>query len=82
MRIDIIEVETKRNKIKIIVIFLITLLLIALFSMLGIYSAKKYQANYMKKYRENINTSQSEKINKKEEKKKMIAIKLIVVLIN
>ena len=70
MRIDIIEVETKRNKIKIVVIFLITLFVIALFSMLGIYSAKKYQANYMKKYRENINTSQSEKINKKEEKKK------------
>lgn len=70
MRIDIIEVETKRNKIKIVVIFLITLFVIALFSMLGIYSAKKYQANYIKKYRENINTSQSEKINKKEEKKK------------
>ena len=69
MRIDIIEVETKRNKIKIVVIFLIILVLIALFSMLGIYLAKRYQSNYMKKHKENINISKNEQINKKEEKK-------------
>ena len=48
MRIDIIEVDTKKNTRRIIIIFLITLLLIAVFSMLGIYCAKSYKVNYIK----------------------------------
>ena len=67
MRIDIIEVETKRNIKKIIVIFLITLLLIALFSMLGIYCAKKYQDNYVKNAKKSDNNIVS--IQNKENKK-------------
>ena len=48
MRIDIIEVENKKHKLKVVVIFIIILLVVAVFSMLGIYCAQKYQENYMK----------------------------------
>lgn len=47
MRIDIIKVDNKKFKVKLVIIFIITLLLIAVFSLLGIYCAQKYKANYM-----------------------------------
>lgn len=47
MRIDIVEVNNKKFKVKLVVIFIITLLLIAMFSLLGIYCAQKYKINYM-----------------------------------
>ena len=69
MRIDIIEVENKKFKIKIVVIFIITLLLIALFSMLGIYCAQKYQENYIRNNKKQNNNIQSaENIEKQENK--------------
>lgn len=62
MRVDIIEVDNKKFRVKLIVIFIITLVLIALFSLLGIYCAKKYNTNYMLGKKQNIieNTVQSE----------------------
>ena len=69
MRIDIIEVETKRNTRRIIVIFLITLLFIAVFSMLDIYCAKKYQTNYMKNIKK-LNNNTIGIQNKKQENSK------------
>lgn len=61
MRVDIIEVDNKKFKIKLVVIFIITLLLIALFSLLGIYCAQKYETNYMISKKQNSieNTIQS-----------------------
>ena len=71
MRIDIIEVETKKSIRRIIIIFLITLFLIAVFSMLGIYFAKSYKVNYIKnnkKLNNSVVTVQNvSKENKKEE---------------
>ena len=66
MRIDIIEVENKKFTIKIVVIFIVTLLLIALLSILGIYCAQKYQENYIKK---NNNIQTIQKVEKQENKK-------------
>lgn len=61
MRVDIIEVDNKKFKIKLVAIFIITLLLIALFSLLGIYCAQKYKTNYIISKKQNIieNTVQS-----------------------
>lgn len=61
MRVDIIEVDNKKFKIKLVVIFIITLLLIALFSLLGIYCAQKYKTDYMISKKQNVieNTVQS-----------------------
>lgn len=61
MRVDIIEVDNKKFKVKLIVIFIITLVLIAVFSLLGIYCAQKYKTNYMLGKKQNIieNTVQS-----------------------
>lgn len=61
MRVDIIEVDNKKFKIKLVIIFIITLLLIALFSLLGIYCAQKYKTNYIISKKQNIieNTVQS-----------------------
>lgn len=53
MRIDIIEVDNKKFKIKLVLIFIITLLLIAIFSTLGIFCAKKYKKNYMLSKKQN-----------------------------
>ena len=55
MRIDIIEVENKKNKTKTVVVFIIILSLIAIFSMLGILCAQNYKDNYVKN-----NNNQSE----------------------
>lgn len=62
MRVDIIEVNNKKFRVKLIVIFIITLVLIAVFSLLGIYCAQKYKTNYMLGKKQNIieNTIQSE----------------------
>lgn len=54
MRVDIIEVDNKKFKIKLVIIFIITLLLIALFSLLGIYCAQKYKTNYIISKKQNI----------------------------
>ena len=68
MRIDIIEVENKKFKIKIIIIYIVTLLLIALFSMLGIYCAQKYQQNCIKNNKHNSIQKVEKQQNKNEEK--------------
>lgn len=60
MRIDIIEVAPKNNKIKTILIFIIVILFIAVFSMLGIHYAKQYNASILaKKKQKNNNTVSS-----------------------
>ena len=69
MRIDIIEVENKKFTIKIVVIFIVTLLLIALFSVLGIYCAQKYQENYIKNNKKINNIQTIQKVEKQENKK-------------
>lgn len=69
MRIDIIEVENKKFKTKIVVIFIITLLLITLFSMLGIYCAQRYQENYIKNNKKQYNNIQSTQNLEKQENK-------------
>jgi len=56
MRIDFIEVVPKNNKRKVILIFIIAILFIAVFSMLGINYAKKYNQKLIAKRRENINS--------------------------
>ena len=55
MRIDILEVKPKRNIIKVIAIVIITLLLIAFFSMLGIYCAKLYKTKLINDKNKNYN---------------------------
>lgn len=59
MNLDLIVVETKKNKIKIIIIVILTILFIILFSMLGMYYAKLYKAKIIakniRKSTENIN---------------------------
>lgn len=55
MRIDILEVKPKRNIIKIIAIVIITLLLIAFFSMLGIHCAKLYKTKLINDKNKNYN---------------------------
>lgn len=59
MRIDLIEVVPKNNKIKVILIFIIAMLFIAIFSMLGIYYAKQYNAKLIEKRKEKTNNSTS-----------------------
>lgn len=74
MRIDFIEVEPKNYKRKVILIFILAILFIAIFSMLGIYFAKTYNANLIAKRKErlakeilvnNKNTEQKEQVAEK-----------------
>ena len=69
MRIDIIEVENRNFKKKLIVIFIVTLLVIALFSMLGIYCAQKYKGKYIKSNIKQNNLATVQKVEKQENKK-------------
>lgn len=67
MRIDIIEVAPKNNKIKVILFFIIAILFIAFFSMLGIHYAKQYNASILAKKKQKNNNTVSSVI-KNEEK--------------
>lgn len=57
MRIELIEVEPKNNKLKIILIFLITILFITVFSILGIHYAKVYNSKLIEKRKEKISNN-------------------------
>lgn len=59
MRIDLIEVVPKNNKIKVIVIFVMAILFIAIFSMLGIHCAKQYNAKIIAKRKTKVNNNAS-----------------------
>ena len=58
MRIDLIEVEPKKRKIKILLMFLVVIAFIVCFSLLGIYCAKQYKAKIIQ---EKINTIKNNK---------------------
>ena len=77
MRIDILEVKPKRNKIKIIAIVIITLLLIAFFSMLGIHCAKLYKTKLINDNKSNnvsnqLQNNNSNSIEDREQVKKTL----------
>lgn len=63
MRVEIIEVEAKKNRITIIVIFILTLLLMVLLTILGIRCAATYQKSYVQKNRKNITSIRVQKNN-------------------
>lgn len=75
MRIDIIEVKPKNNKIKTIIIAILVVLFVALFSILGIYYAKMYMGKLIadKNNMQDINSS-NEVINKEENKDSKLAV--------
>ena len=88
MRIDFIEVEPKNYKRKVILIFILAILFIAIFSMLGIYFAKTYNANLIAKRKErlakeilvnNKNTEQKEQVAEKIEDREQVKNALLPV---
>ena len=54
MRIDLIEVKPKNNKIKIVTIIIVAIIFVILFSILGVYCAKKYNAKLLESKRESV----------------------------
>ena len=70
MRIDFIEVEPKNYKRKVVLTFILAILFIATFSMLGIHFAKKYNANLIEKRKERLTTNNSIVNDKKVENEK------------
>lgn len=68
MRIDIIEVKPRNNKIKIITISILTILFIVFFSILGMYFAKLYKATLIaEKKQSDISNQTANSENKKED---------------
>ena len=65
MRIDFIEVEPKNYKRKVVLIFILAILFIVTFSMLGIHWAKMYNSNLIAKRKDYLNNSDI--INEKKE---------------
>ena len=55
MRIDLIEVKPKNNKIKIVTIIIVAIIFVVLFSILGMYCAKKYNAKLLANKKEKLN---------------------------
>lgn len=77
MRIDLIEVVPKNNKIKVVLIFIIAILFIAIFSMLGIYYAKKYNAKILAERKDKTNNNTSI-VNQEESNKKQDNTQLVI----
>ena len=63
MRVDLIEVEPKKKKIKILLIFLAAIAFIVCFSLLGIHCAKQYKAEIIKEKINTIKSTSSKKEN-------------------
>ena len=61
MRIDIMEYKSKNNRIKIILIAIFAVLLIAFFSIMGMYYAKMYKAKIISDNKEKISNELSSK---------------------
>lgn len=59
MQYDIIEFEPKKHKIKIVLIVMLVVIFIAFFSILGIYYARIYNINIIKKKKEKIMSNQN-----------------------
>lgn len=71
MRIDILEVKPKKNKIKIVAIVIITILFIAFFSMLGIHCAKLYKSKLINDNNKNNIYNQTQSSNSIEDREQV-----------
>ena len=67
MRIDIMEYKPKKNILKIIAIFILSIILIALFSVLGIKCAKEYKNNIKEDKKQQLQLKEENKKNENKE---------------
>ena len=64
MQVNLIEVKVKNKKNKIFFLIILVLLIIALFSMLGIYAAKMYNKEYIQKQKNRNNIASNVELQK------------------
>ena len=62
MKVDLIEVKPKNNKIKIVAIVIVAIIFVVFFSILGIYCAKGYNDKIIANKKEKLNNNLSSQI--------------------